>query len=139
MSGTAIFWPMLVQVALVYVIYALISRNRIRAVKSGNAKSSQFRENQVEPPESLFYRNNLANQFELPVLFYAACISLFVTGGASTVPVVLAWLFALSRIAHAVIHVTSNRLRYRRPVFTLGYLFLAVMWVWFALHLAGVI
>ena len=139
MSGTAIFWPMLVQVALVYVIYALISRNRIRAVKSGNAKSSQFRENQVEPPESLFYRNNLANQFELPVLFYAACISLFVTGGASTVPVVLAWLFALSRIAHAVINVTSNRLRYRRPVFTLGYLFLAVMWVWFALHLAGVI
>jgi hypothetical protein len=139
MSGTAIFWPMLVQVALVYAVYALISRRRVAAIKAGNARSSQFRENQVEPPESLFVRNNLANQFELPVLFYAACISLFVTGGASVVPVVLAWLFALSRVAHAAIHVTSNRLRYRRPIFAFGYFVLGLMWLWFALHLAGAV
>jgi hypothetical protein len=137
MSETAIFWPMLAQIALVYVIYALISLRRIEAIRAGNARSSQFRENQVEPPESLFVRNNLANQFELPVLFYAACLSLYVTSGVSTVPVVLAWLFALSRIVHAYVHVTSNRLRYRRPIFTFGYVVLALMWVWFALHLLG--
>ncbi len=139
MSETAIFWPMLVHVALVYAVYVLISRRRVSAVKAGNAKAGQFRENQVEPPESLFVRNNLANQFELPMLFYAACLSLYVTGAASTVPVVLAWLFALSRVAHAYVHVTSNRLRYRRPIFTVGYLVLGIMWVWLALHLLGVV
>jgi hypothetical protein len=130
---------MLVQVALVYAVYILISRRRVGAIKAGNARSSQFRENQIEPPESLFVRNNLTNQFELPVLFYAVCLSLYVTGGASTVPVLLAWLFAISRLAHAWVHVTSNRLRYRRPIFALGYLFLGIMWVWLALHLVGVV
>ncbi len=81
MSGTAIFWPMLVQIALVYSIYILIARRRAAAVKGGSAKVSQFRENQVEPPESLFVRNSLENQYELPVLFYAACIALYVTDG----------------------------------------------------------
>ena len=129
MNQTAIFWPMLTHVALVYAVYALISRRRIAAVKAGSAKSSQFRENQIEPPESLFVRNNLTNQFELPVLFYAACLSLFVTGGVSAITVALAWLFALSRIAHTYVHVTSNRIRYRRPIFTLGYFLLAGMWI----------
>lgn len=139
MSGTAIFWPMLVQIALVYSIYILIARRRAAAVKGGSAKVSQFRENQVEPPESLFVRNNLENQYELPVLFYAACIALYVTDGVSLVPVLLAWAFSLSRIVHAYIHVTSNRIRYRQPVFTLGFLVLGVMWVWFALNIASVI
>lgn len=129
MNQTAIFWPMLMQVALVFAVYVLISRRRLAAIKAGNAKPGQFRENQIEPPESMFVRNNLANQFELPVLFYAACLSLFVTGGVTAVTLVLAWFFALSRIAHAWVHVTSNRIRYRRPIFTLGYLSLAGMWI----------
>jgi hypothetical protein len=129
MNQTAIFWPMLVHVALVYAVYVLISKRRIAAVKAGSAKPAQFRENQVEPPESIFVRNNLANQFELPVLFYAACLSLFVTGGVTIITLALAWVFSLSRIVHAWVHVTSNRIRYRRPIFTLGYLVLAGMWV----------
>lgn len=129
MNQTAIFWPMLLQVALVFAVYVLISRRRVAAIKAGNAKPGQFRENQIEPPESMFVRNNLANQFELPVLFYAACLSLFVTGGVTAITLVLAWFFALSRIAHAWVHITSNRLRYRRPIFTLGYLSLGGMWI----------
>ena len=58
------------QVALTYAIYALISRRRVAAIKAGDATVSQFRENQDEPPQSRFVRNNLANQFELPVLFF---------------------------------------------------------------------
>lgn len=139
MSGNAIFWPMLVQVAIVYVIYGLLSRRRVRAIKAGSARTSQFRENEAEPPESLFARNSLTNQFELPVLFFAACLSLYVTDAASTVPVVLAWLFALSRVVHAWIHVTTNRIRYRRPAFALGYFVLGAMWVWLAMHLLGTV
>ena len=39
------------------------------------------------------------------------------------------WMFVLSRIVHATIHVTSNRLSHRTPVFLIGAIALALMWV----------
>ncbi|WP_295805712.1 MAPEG family protein [uncultured Nitratireductor sp.] len=135
MSQNVIFWPMIAHVALVYGVYVLIAMRRKRAVASGSARVSQFRENQDEPAESLFVRNNLANQFELPVLFHAACLALFATGGVGQAAVWLAWIFALSRYAHTYVHVTSNRIRYRQPIFTLGFLALGVMWVLLAINL----
>lgn len=139
MNQTVIFWPMIAQVALVYVIYAVVSKKRIDAVRAGQARTSQFRENRVEPDESLFARNNLVNQFELPVLFYPLCICLFVTGGVSIFTLVLAWLFVASRYIHAWIQITTNRIRHRRPAFILGYFLLAALWINFALHLAGIV
>lgn len=139
MNQTAIFWPMIAHVVLVFIIYALIGLRRRAAVQNGSAKVSQFRENVNEPPESLFVRNNLANQFELPVLFHVVCLALYATAGASLVPVVLAWIFVLLRYVHAFIHVTSNRIRYRQPAFTLGFLVLMILWLWLALHLAAIV
>ncbi len=136
MQQTLIFWPMIAQVVLVLVIYALISKRRFEAIAAGNAKPSQFRENVVEPDESRFVRNNLANQFELPVLFYAGCISLFVTGGVTLLTLSLAWIFVISRFVHAWIHVTTNRIRHRRPLFIVGFLAAALMWGIFAVQLA---
>lgn len=139
MNQTAIFWPVIAQVFLVGVIYALLARRRGAAIASGTARLSQFRENRDEPAESLFVHNNLLNQFQLPVLFYVVCLCLYATHGATWFAVVLAWLFVASRYAHAVIHVTSNRVRLRGPVFMLGFVMTALMWVAFALHLAGVL
>lgn len=135
MNQTAIFWPMIAQAALVYAIYVLIFLRRKKAVRAGSARVSQFRENRDEPAESLFARNNLANQFELPVLFFAVCLALHATGGADALAVSLAWLFVAARIVHAAIHVTSNRIRFRQPVFSLGYVVLGAMWVLLALRL----
>lgn len=135
MNQTAIFWPMIAHVALVYGVYFMMFLRRMSAVRSGSAKVSQFRENRDEPPQSLFVRNNLANQFELPVLFHVCCLALYATAGAGTVAVMLAWLFVLSRYVHAVIHVTSNRIRLRQPAFTLGFLALGAMWIALAIHI----
>ena len=135
MNQTAIFWPMIAHVALVYGVYFMMFLRRMAAVRSGSAKVSQFRENRDEPPQSLFVRNNLANQFELPVLFHVCCLALYATAGAGTVAVVLAWLFVLSRYVHAAIHVTSNRIRLRQPAFTLGFLALGAMWIALAIHI----
>lgn len=135
MMQTAILWPMIAQVALVVILYALLGMRRSAAVKAGSAKVSQFRENLNEPAESLFARNSLANQFELPVLFHVVCLALHVTGGAGTWAVVLAWLFVASRYVHAFIHVTSNRIRYRQPTFTAGFVVLIVLWAMLAAHL----
>lgn len=134
-AGTAIFWPMIAHVVLVVVLYGLLGMRRGAAVKAGQAKVSQFRENLNEPQTSLFVKNSLASQFELPVLFYVACLSLHVTGGDGWLAVVLAWLFALSRYAHAFIHVTTNRISHRQPAFTAGFVALIGLWVIFTVHL----
>lgn len=136
MNSTAIFWPMIAHVALVFAIYALMSRRRVAAIKAGKAKTSQFRENRDEPVESLFARNNLENQFELPVLFHVCCLALFAAGAATWPAVALAWLFVASRYVHAWIHVTTNRIRHRRPAFIAGFVTLATMWAWLAARLA---
>jgi hypothetical protein len=139
MNQTAIFWPMLLQVALIYAVYVLMSYRRRAAIRAGSVRTSDFRENRNEPPESLFVRNNLVNQFELPVLFFVACLALYVTNGVNWLTVSLAWVFAISRCGHAAIHVTTNRIRHRRPLFIIGFLALFAMWFWFALHIAGLV
>lgn len=139
MNATAIFWPMIAHALLVYVVYFLMSRARHRAVATGSAKPSQFRENRDEPTESLFIRNNLENQFELPMLFYPVVLALYVTSGVNVVTLTLAWLFVVSRYVHASIHVTTNRIRHRRPAFIAGFVCLAALWLCFALHVAGVV
>ncbi|MBX4952437.1 hypothetical protein HJA95_23330 [Rhizobium binae] len=132
MTGYEIFWPLLAHVALVYGLYALLGASRAKMVRAGKIAKSDYRENRSEPTESLAVKNCLANQFELPVLFYACCILLYVTEADNMVAVGLAWLFVALRYAHAAVHVTSNDLRYRSPIFAAGYLTLATMWIWLA-------
>jgi hypothetical protein len=139
MQGEAIFWPMLLQAALTYGIYALGSNRRLAAISAGEAKPGQFKIPSPgnEPERSATALRNLANQFELPVLFYACCLSLFVLNAAGTAAIILAWGFALSRLGHAYVHVTSNRLMYRRPAFIIGFLILGAMWILLAWRLAA--
>ena len=62
------------------------------------------------PPRVLQIANAYHNQLELPVLFYIVMLLAMSTRTLDVVIYVLAWMFVLSRIAHAYIHVTSNRL-----------------------------
>lgn len=137
MNGESIFWPMLVQAFLTFAVYAVVSSRRISAIKSGSAKPSDYRVPIVEPEPSATAARSLVNQFELPVLFFSACLVLFVLGAADMAAVLFAWVFALSRLGHAFVHVTSNRLRYRRPLFMVGFFAALILWVLVALRLAG--
>ncbi|MFF0948134.1 MAPEG family protein [Rhizobium leguminosarum] len=136
MTGYQIFWPLLAHVALVYGLYALLGLRRAKMIRAGSIAKSDYRENRDEPAESLVVKNCLANQFELPVLFYACCILLYVTEADNIVALGLAWAFVALRYAHAAIQVTSNDLRCRSPIFAAGYLVLAAMWVWLAAWMA---
>jgi hypothetical protein len=70
------------------------------------------------------------------VLFFAACLSLFVTGGAGMAAVIVAWAFVLARAAHAWIHLTTNRIRQRRMLFVVGLTINLVQWLLLAFHIA---
>jgi hypothetical protein len=52
--------------------------------------------------------DNLRNLFELPVLFYALTLYLFVTGQADAGYVYAGWIFAAFRALHSAVHCTIN-------------------------------
>jgi hypothetical protein len=51
--------------------------------------------------------------------------------------VTLAWIWVISRIAHAIVHCTSNALSLRFPTFMIGVIILVAMWVIFAIRLSA--
>jgi hypothetical protein len=139
MNQTTIFWPMLVQVLLVYIVYGILARRRYAAVKSGEAKVGQFKVRSSEPASSVTVAGNLVNQFELPVLFYILCLTLHITNGVNYLTLALMWIFVASRYFHAWVHLTSNNLLLRNRSFVVGAVILLLAWIWFALHLLGAV
>lgn len=138
MNQTAIFWPMIAHVLLVYIVYGVLRIRRAAAVRGGAAKVNQFKVRGDEPGLSATAFGNVLNQFELPVLFHVCCLALFATAGVNYPILLLAWLFIASRYVHAWLHLTANRILWRSSCFILGMAVLGVMWIWFALHIAGI-
>lgn len=139
MNQTAILWPMFAHVLLVYIVYFVLSARRRGAIASGAAKTNQFKVRGNEPELSATASNNIINQFELPVLLYPLCLGLYLTNGVNYVTLALAWIFIVSRYFHAWVHLTSNRMIHRNRSFLLGVLVLGLAWIWFALHVAGLV
>jgi len=120
---------------LIYCVYALLFIRRRQSVVSGQAKIQEFIIPTKEPEISATTIRNLSNLYEVPMLFYVVCLSLYAVNGVSFLAVLIAWLFVGMRIAHTLIHVTSNRLRYRQPIFTLGFILNGILWIILAMHL----
>jgi hypothetical protein len=50
----------------------------------------------------------------------------------------MSWMFVASRLVHAYIHTTSNKVQWRFQAFVVGVLILAAMWVIFGIRVAAV-
>lgn len=135
MQSTAIFWPVIAQVALTLLVYFVLSKRRIAAVKVGDAQAHDFKVPR-DPEMSATAARNVANQFELPVLFYVACLAFHQVGAVDLPAIVIAWVFVASRLAHAWVHMTTNRILVRRRLFIAGFFSVAAMWAWFAVRIA---
>ena len=136
MSIQAVLLPVFVLVALTFVLLLWQGYVRVGHTRRGEVKIRDIALRQANWPEqSTKLSNAYLNQFELPVLFYALVAFALLTRKADLVFVVLSWVFVLSRLVHAFIHVTSNRVSRRFFAFTVGSLTLLIMWVIFALRI----
>lgn len=130
MSQTTIFAPLFAMVLLTFGIGMLMLRARIRAVRDGlNPGYFHFNRGARLPDELVKVSQHYENLFELPVLFYAACLALYVTDSVDMTGLVLAWVYVASRLVHAYVHLGHNRLRSRRRVFLLGMAVLFSLWI----------
>lgn len=125
-----IFLPLLLQVSLTILIYALLLMAKSRAVKQGKVDPERRALHDDAWPESVQkINNNIRNQFEVPALFYVLVLVLYQLGAAGMAAQILAWLFVGSRMVHAFVHTGSNHVPVRRRVFSFGCLVVLAMLV----------
>ncbi len=137
MNSNYIFWPVLAQIFLTLTMFIVLGVRKVKAVKAGEVNRQQAALNNREwPDEVVKVSNNVANQFEAPVLFYVLCLVLYSINAVGTGAIALAWLFALSRYAHAYVHIGSNYVPMRFRLFMIGCLVLIVMLILAAWKLA---
>ena len=114
MTIQMILAPLFVQVLLTFVIGFWMAGLRTGALTRREVKPRDIDLRQPNwPPRATQVANCFQNQFELPVLFYVLTILAIMTRHADFLFVVLAWMFVLTRVVHAYVHVTSNNLRMR--------------------------
>jgi len=130
MSLQAILLPLFVEVILTFVLLFWSAPLRTRALRSGAVRAEDVALREPNwPQQATKVANSYANQFELPVLFYVLTILAYMTHKAGIVFVVLAWIFVIFRLLHAFVHVTSNTVNVRGPLFGVSAVVLAVMWI----------
>ncbi len=112
MSGNSIFHPMLGMMALTAVVWVAMYAKRIPAMKKARLPAQTYTIPDTisdHLPEAVNYpAYNLKNLFELPVLFYALCLYLYVTGLVDQIYLAAAWLFFVLRVLHSIVHCTKN-------------------------------
>ena len=128
MNINHIIWPVLAQIFLTLILFIILGVRKAKAVKAGEVNRQQAAlNNQVWPQYVVKVSNNIANQFETPVLFYVLCLVMHSINSVGLIAIGLAWLFALSRFAHAYVHIGSNYVPMRLRLFLVGCFVLIAM------------
>lgn len=137
MHQTNIIFPMAALVLLTYGVGLWMLKLRFKAVRQHGLSPAYFRLNQGgELPEDLIKASrHYANLYEVPVLFYAVCLTLLSTQQVDTGYLVLAWAFVAARYLHAFVHITYNNLKHRRRIFLIGIVLLLIIWLRLLVHL----
>jgi len=111
-SQSAIFGPMFATLLLTFVVWVYMYVRRIRFIRANPVLAQDLsvpgRLAAISPPDVSNPSDNLKNLFEIPVLFYALVIYLFVTEQVDAVYVGAAWVFAVFRMVHSAVHCTVN-------------------------------
>jgi hypothetical protein len=137
-SSTAILWPTIMLVVFILSVWFHLLRRRFGHIAAHPPSARDFAHAEavaryfrpVERPA-----HNLANLFEMPVLYFALVPLMMITGRASLVQVALAWAFVGLRAWHSFLHIGLNPIRLRARVYIASCTMLAAMWLGFAIDL----
>lgn len=105
------------QMFLTILVYSSMAKARMSAGKAGKITADDYKIVGNEPEELAVYTRALANQFELPVLFYAVVLGGLALNCSSWLTVILAFAFVLARYLHVNEMTTTNKVMKRRKYF----------------------
>lgn len=136
MSIQAVLAPLFVQVALTFMVGFWLAYLGVTGVSRGEVDRTRIALREPNwPKRTMQVRNSFQNQLELPVLFYVLTVLAMMARHADLLFVVMAWIFVVSRMLHAFVHVTSNNLERRGLWYGVGAFTLALMWTVFIVRI----
>jgi hypothetical protein len=133
MGQDAIFSPFFATLLLTFLVWVYMYIRRIHFITSRKIRSKDLavpgKLAEISPPSVSNPSDNLKNLFEIPVIFYVLILYLFVTNQVDALYLNAAWLFAILRGLHSIVHCTFNlvMLRFYLYLFsTLAVVFIAI-------------
>ena len=131
-TGVSFIAPMTAMAALIFSVLFWLLLTRIFYIREGKVRLSYFRVYPAtEPVAPLMAQaaRSLTNLFEMPVLFFVACLTFMVTNRGTADDLNLAWGYVALRIVHTLIHLSYNNVKHRLFVYTLSSVALGVFWL----------
>jgi len=126
-----------VQGALALALVWILGRRRLPLIGQGTIAIDEIAVSKHPwPLRAQLASNALDNQFQLPVLLYVAGFAALHLG-PTLIEVALAWVFVISRLVHAAIHVTSNHVVRRFSAYVIGYIAIIALWIDLAVRLVA--
>ena len=130
MNQAAIFGPFLAMIGLVLVVWVYLYARRIPFILGSTLTQEQMITPgvfaQLSPPAVNNPSDNFKNLFEIPVLFYALALYLFVTNQVDGAYLTAAWIFVAFRVLHSAVHCTFNNVNLRFSLYLV-----ATLAVWY--------
>jgi hypothetical protein len=111
MDQAVIFQPFVATMLLTMVVWGYMYGRRLPFIFSSGLDPKQMTPMELarrSPPQVSNPSDNLKNLFELPTVFYAVVLYLYVTHQVDGRYVAAAWAFFLFRVLHSVVHCTFN-------------------------------
>lgn len=136
MNSTLILGPVLVQIILTIAIFFILGVRKTRAIKAGGVdREKAALDNGAWPDDVRKASNNIQNQFQTPVLFYALALAFLMMNSVTMIILSLSWAYAISRLVHAYVHIHSNYVPARFRLFLLGFAMIIALTVILAMQL----
>lgn len=134
-TNSAIFLPMTILALWTMSVLLLVPIARFKAGRQGLVSADDFRYGEsARVPDSVRLPNrNFMNLLEVPVLFYVAGFTAFLTQHVDALILGLAWAYLALRIGHSAIHVTYNNVMHRLALFATSNVVISVIW-WVLLY-----
>jgi hypothetical protein len=131
MRPEAMLVPVCVLALWTMGVALLVGVRRVVAGRDGRLppRAFEFGEAPGVPADLVLANRNFMNLLEAPVLFYVAALAYYVTRHVAAWPCALAWIYVGLRVAHSIVHLTSNRVPQRAIAFALSNFVLATMWL----------
>ncbi|MCK9540656.1 MAG: MAPEG family protein [Novosphingobium sp.] len=129
-NPVVIFLPMLVVVALTFVALFRMGAARSAAMKGGmTIEYYRAHIGGQEPESAVVGVRHYHNLFEMPVPFYAACLTAFVLGAITIWTLVFAWAYVVGRLVQSAVHLSYNNPMHRGMGFMFGVVSQLALWI----------
>ena len=116
MNQLQIFTPMFCLIFLTLTVWVYMYARRIPFILAARLRPDQMTPLElarVSPPAVSSPSDNLKNLFEIPTIFYALVLYLYVTQRVDGTYLVAAWIFVGFRVLHSLVHCTFNHVPLR--------------------------